>query len=261
MQGRTRALWALWCIVLLGLVPGASAQQAQPKIWTPIDVWGVSGHSVGEIRLAQRTVNGFLRFSLIGEFKPANGKTLDELAAILWPGAKAGCLHFNWIQVTVDPGNPPLPVDASGLPRNPPFVDPPPGGYQGDSKPADALPWFLDESLYVPKQSADLNIHNPDITLPFGLRWYMKPYSATTPDTMRYDTVLVLINDCTSQYQPLGGFHWQANFPKQGDPFFEIAPFLATEPFPYGELVSSFGQGTHSNPKRRVFKIRPLVKL
>lgn len=261
MPGRMRGLKAVLSVLLLGsLTPTARAQEAKPNVWPAIEVWGVSGHSIGTIRLAQPTTNGVLRYSLIGEFVAADGKPLADLAAKLWPGADPKCLHFNWIQITVDPGNLPLPVDAAGLPLNPPFLDPPVGGYQGDRKPADSLPWFLDETPYVPQKSADMNIHNPSITLPTALRWYAKPYSASTPDAMRYDTVLVLINDCTSQYEPLGGFHWTANFPAAGEPTFAITPFVAGEWFAHGDLVTAFARSARLKQKARLWSIRPLVK-
>ncbi|MCW3095701.1 MAG: hypothetical protein JWL77_1319 [Chthonomonadaceae bacterium] len=261
MPGRMRSLLVVLGIIMGGsLPPGVRAQQVKPNVWPPIDVWGVSGHPIGAIRLAQPTTNGILRYSLIGEFAPAGGKLLSELAVTLWPGADPKCLHFNWIQVTVNSGNLPLPVDAAGLPLNSPFLDPPAGGYQGDAKPADAEPWFLDETPFTPGKSASMNVHNPEMTLAQGLRWYAKPYSATTPDAMQYDTVLVLVNDCTSQYEPLGGFHWKANFPRQGNPFFEIAPFLPTERFSYGALVTAFAQSPGGKQKTRVWTIRPLVK-
>lgn len=239
---------------------GTQGQGITPVVWQPIEVWGVSGRSFGSIRLGQPSVNGVVRHSLLAEFVPADGKTLPELAAALWPGAQAKCLHFNWIQVVLNPGRPPLPVDAAGLPRNPPFLDPPAGGYQGDKKPADALPWYLDETPFVPKKTADMNIHNPNITLSNVLRWYASPYSAVVPDAMQYDTVLVLINDCTAQYEPLGGFHWTANFPAQGDPVFAITPFNGKEFFAQGDLVTAFTGSSRGKQKARLWTIRPLVK-
>ncbi len=257
MKGLVAALGVIMGAMLL---PRAGAQQVKPNVWPPIDVWGVSGHPIGRIGIAQPVLHNILSHGLIAEFIPANGKLLTELAAQLWPGADPKCLHFNWIQVTMSPGNLPLPVSAAGLPLNPPFVDPPVGGYQGDTKPADALPWFLDESPFVPGKTAEMNIHNPDITQAKGLRWYANPYSATTPDAMRYDTVLVLVNDCASQYEPLGGFHWQANFSAQGDASYQVSPFTATESFPYGALVTAFAQNGRSKQKARLWTIRPYVK-
>jgi len=257
-KGSPAAAITVWLAGLL--TPGAWAQQAQPTVYPPIEVWGVSGHSFGTIRLAQPTISGISRHSLLAEFVPSEGKTLAELAVKLWPGAEAKCLHFNWIQVVVDPGNPPTPLDAAGQPLFLPFLDPPIGGYQHDTKPADALPWFLDEMRYLPKVSADMNIYNPNITLPAALRWYAKPYSAAAPDAMRYDTVLVLVNDCTAQYEPLGGFHWKADFPQNGDTVFYIAPFSSQERFTYGALVTAFARSAGTKQKARGWTIRPLVK-
>ena len=236
------------------------AQQTAPVSWPSFDVWGVSGHPIGTIRVAQPTVNGMVRYSLLGSFVPADGKLLAELAAILWPGVDKKCLHFNWIQVTRSPGRPPFPVDSAGDTLNAPFLDPPAGGYYGDDKAADTLPWFLDETPYVPQKTADTNIHNPQITLPNTLRWYAKPYSSVLPDSMQYDTVLVLVNDCTAQYEPLGGFHWAAQFPAQGAPFFSIAPFGPTEFFAYGHLVTGFTKRAGPKGQARPWTIRPLVK-
>lgn len=265
MQGSRWGLSALMGVLLWAaltpdtLAQGTQSQGITPVVWQPIEVWGVSGRSFGSIRLGQPSVNGVIRHSLLAEFVPSDGKTLAELAALLWPGAQAKCLHFNWLQVVLDPGRPPLPVDAAGLPRNPPFLDPPVGGYQGDRKPADALPWFLDETTYVPKTD-DMNIHNPNITLSNVLRWYASPYSAAVPDAWQYDTVLVLINDCTGQYEPLGGFHWTATFPAQADPRFEITPFTAKEFFAQGALVTAFTASSQGKQKPRLWTLRPLAK-
>jgi hypothetical protein len=260
MPGRKWGLSVVIGVLLSGLMTsGTRGQGITPVVWQPIEVWGVSGRSFGSIRVGQPSSNGVVRHSLLAEFVPADGRLLSELAAILWPGAKANCLHFNWIQVVLHSGQPPLPVDAAGLPRNPPFLDPPAGGYQGDRKPADALPWFLDETPYIARQTADMNIHNPNITLPTILRWYASPYSADVPDAMQYDTALVLINDCTGQYEPLGGFHWTANFPAQGEPRFDITPFGPREFFAHGALVTAFTEGFRGRQKARLWKIRPLA--
>ncbi len=262
MQGRHVWRGIRLGVALLVLTAGlAAAQQTAPVSWPQLDVWGVSGHPVGSIRLSQPTINGVVRYSLIGEFTPTNGQTLDQMAAILWPGAGPKCLHFNWVQVTTDPGKPPLPTDSQGHFLTAPFLDPPAGGYFGDKKSADDLPWFLDETAYTSKLSADTNIHNPQMTLPNVLRWFSQPYSQALPDAMHYDTVLVLINDCTGQYEPLGGFHWTANFPAQGTPSFTITPFGPQEWFSYGDLISGFAPAPRSAQKPRVWTIRPLVKL
>ena len=238
----------------------AVPQQTAPVPWPAIEVWGVNGRSIGTIRLAQPTVNGVVRYSLIGSFVPADGKLLKEIAAALWPGADPKCLHFNWIQVVIDPGKPPAPADAAGNILSAPFLDPPLGGYAGDRKAADSLPWFLDETPYDAQKSATVNIHNPDVTLPNALRWFSQPYSATLPDAMHYDTLLVLINDCAAQYEPLGGFHWTAIFPEQGSPSFTIMPFGPQERFAHGSLVAAFAKSIRLKQKTRLWTIRPLVK-
>jgi hypothetical protein len=265
MRGRRRylgpTLTLALALALLGMLkPGGRAQEAKPTIWPQIEVWGVSGHSFGTIRVMQPTVNGLLRYSLLAEFVPADNKLLSEIAVTLWPGAGPKCLHFNWIQITRKPGNPPLPVDTAGRFVNPPYLDPPAQGYYADPKPADSLPWFLDETPYVAGKSADMNIHNPNISLPNGLRWYARPYSTSVPDTMQYDTLLVLINDCTGQYQPLGGFHWTALFPQSGAPSFTVMPFGPSERFAEGSLVSEFAGGGSARKRSRIWTIRPLVK-
>ena len=151
-------------------------------------------------------------------------------------------------------------MDAAGKFMYPPFIDPPAGGYQGDRKPADALPWFLDETPYLSQQSAGANIHNPNVTLPNILRWSANPYSEAVPDAMRYDTVLVLINDCTAQYEPLGGFHWVVRFPEQGSPSFAITPFGPKEWFAHAGLVTTFAESARTKQKLRPWTLRPLVK-
>jgi len=247
-------------VVSLGsMAPRVLAQQVKPNVWPPIEVWGVRGKSFGTIAIAQPLMHNILSHGLIAEFIPANHQLLSELAKQLWPGADPTCLHFNWIQIAVNPGNLPLPVDAAGLPLKPPFVDPPIGGYQGDAKGADALPWYLDETAYVAGKTAGMNVHNRDITRATALRWYAKPYSASAPDVMSYDTVLVLINDCTSQYEPLGGFHWQAIFPVNGDQYFRISPFGPKEWFTNGGLVTAFTSST-AQKKTKSWTLRPLVK-
>ncbi len=261
MRGTTRNLSAVVCAWLMGWgAQAATSQQTAPVSWPAIAVWGVSGHALGTIRLAQPTVNGVVRYSLIGSFVPADGKLLPELAATLWPGAVPKCLHFNWIQVVIDPGNPPPPVDAAGRMLGTPYLDPPAGGYRGDRKPADSLPWYLDETPFVAGKSANINIHNPNVTLANGLRWFAQPYSATLPDAMHYDTVLVLVNDCAAQYEPLGGFHWTASFPVQGSPFFTITPFGPQEWFAHGSLIAEFAKSSRIKQKARLWTIRPPAK-
>jgi len=267
MPGRIRGLSVALCVLVSGaLAPVARAQQPKAEVLPPFEVWGVSGKSFGTIRIGQPLLNGILSHRLVGEFVPTGSRSLAELAAGLWPGANPKCLHFNWIQVTVDPGKPPTPIAADGQPQIMPFLDPPVGGYQtigdvqSESKPADALPWFLDEMEYVPKKTSYWNIHNKDVVMRDALRWYADKYSPTPPDAMRYDTILVLVNDCTSQYEPLGGFHWQVIFQEGGEVKFEVMPYSDKERFAFEGLVTAFAKDARLKRKLRPWTIRPLDK-
>jgi hypothetical protein len=87
----------------------------------------------------------------------------------------------------------------------------------------------------------------------------MKPYSTALPDKMYFDTILVLINDRTGQYQPLGGFHWGIFFPSVGDPYFKVDPFHADEVFSYAQAIADFNKSRRGK-NARVWKLKPLDK-
>jgi hypothetical protein len=72
---------------------------------------------------------------IVGQFDAKAGTSLAQAAATL------GVDHFNWYQVVVwDPAPPP---GGGGSVTTVPYVDPPPGGYDGQW--GDRLPWYWDE--------------------------------------------------------------------------------------------------------------------
>ena len=82
-----------------------------------------------------------------------------------------------------------------------------------------------------------MNIHNPNITLPNALRWYAQPYSASAPDAMRYDTVLVLDQRLHLAVRASGRFSLGGHFSRQqGSPSFAVTPFGPQEWFAHGGL-------------------------
>lgn len=263
MRRRRSVLTAALALALGALLtPRIDAQNDQnsvkPTAWPWIDVYGATGKSFGTIRIVQQVLHGRLDHGLVAEFVPNGDKLLSELAAQLWPGVDPKDLHFNWLQITVQSGKPPLPIDAAFHTLIAPFVDPPTGGYYGDTKKSDDLPWYLDETPYTPHVSSDLNINNTNVAPGYVLRWYAKPYSNAVPDSMHFDTVLVLINDRLSQYQPLGGFHWTAKFPESHEPAFSLMPFGPEEWFDYAALIAEFNKGAAGKKNARVWTLRPL---
>lgn len=254
----------LLAALIAGLVrnstPKSAGPEVKPNVWPWIDVAVGGGKPFGTIRVAQPVQHEILSHGLIAAFVPADGRPLSEVAATLWPGVDPKYLHFNWIQTITNSGNPPTPLDSSGQPLFAPFLDPPAKGYQHDPKPADELPWYLDENPYAPPQSAAMNIHNPDVMAPTVLNWYAKPYSTALPDAIQYDTLLVLVNDQAHQYQPLGGFHWTAVFPVSGEPTYKVSPFLSIETFQDSKLIADFGKPADAKLKTPGWTLRPAVK-
>ena len=150
---------------------------------------------------------------IVGGFTSTHGDPASLDAA----AKKCGEHHFNWFQVVVADTNPPN--GADGTPMVPPYVDPPPGGYQGQW--ADGLPWYWDEGddpepgtpgfedgYHLDDNLVDTNGDGVKDKLGFADYPYSPP-----PTHVEFKTWLVSCNADGSLHSFHGGFSWTYDNP------------------------------------------------
>jgi len=156
---------------------------------------------------------------VVGGFTSSVGDPPSLAAA----AAANGEDHFNWYQVVVRDNDPPK--DAYGNQLTPPYVDPPPGGYQGQW--ADDLPWYWDEGTppkpgdpryeeYEPvydlvNQLSDTNGDGINDKLNFADFPWGPPGTS-----LEFNTWLVSLNADGSLHSYHGGFAWTWDRPASG---------------------------------------------
>ncbi len=156
---------------------------------------------------------------VIGGFTSSVGDPPSLAAA----AAANGEDHFNWFQVVVRDNMPPN--DANGNPLVPPYVDPPPGGYQGQW--ADNLPWYWDEGPppkpgepgfenYDPAYDLSSNlVDTNDDGVADKLNFEDFPWGPEGT-SLEFNTWLVSLNADGSLHSWHGGFAWTWDRPASG---------------------------------------------
>lgn len=184
----TRAVLIITCALTLVLACAAD----------PLTI-GVNcgGNQVGTISV-QVSASGA---GITGGFTSTVGGPPATLAAA---AAACGENHFNWYQVVTADNK--VPNDSHGNPVNPPYVDPPPGGYSNQW--ADSLPWYWDE--YAPPAGTpnfDANLLLSNQTGLTTLNFSDFPGGAAGTN-LSFVTFLVSLNADSSFHAFEGGFSW-----------------------------------------------------
>ncbi len=194
-----------WAAVLLWI--GASAGLCGP---ITIPVTAPDGTQVGTINVSE-SPDGT---GVVGGFTSTYPSPPPEDAQPSLEGAaeKCGEDHFNWFQVVVQDNDPPN--DADGDPVEPPYIDPPDGGYEGHW--ADDDPWYWDEGDDPPPGTEgfedgynlednleDENGDGVDDTLGYqDFPW------GPVGTSLEFVTFLVSLNADGSLHSFHGGFNW-----------------------------------------------------
>jgi hypothetical protein len=132
-----------------------------------------------------------------GGFTSSVGGPPPTLAAA---ASACGEDHFNWYQVVTADNNPPK--DMNGNQLMPPYVDPPPGGYQGGDW-QDNLPWYFNETLGPGETTTELSRQSTANMLKFS------DFPNDKPGTvLQFSTWLVSLNADSSFHAFEGGFSW-----------------------------------------------------
>ena len=135
---------------------------------------------------------------------PPNAGSLAAAAAV------CGEDHFNWYQIVTADNQ--APKNFAGVQLNPPYVDPPPGGYDinFDNTWADKLPWYWDEG--VPPVNPPGQVVKPGLSLAANttatnLHFEDFPGGANGL-ALSFRTWLVSLNADSSFHAFEGGFSW-----------------------------------------------------
>jgi hypothetical protein len=175
-----------WLLVAFMVVTAGVAQAA------PITInVNCAGSKVGEISVNNDGTG------ISGGFTSTVGGPPPTLAAA---AANCGEDHFNWYQIVVtDNGKA---KDKNGNFLTPPYIDPPPGGYQGTWE--DDLPWYWNEYPGPGEATSELSRKTTADTLKFG------DFPSTQPgDSISFVTWLVSLNSNGSFHSWHEGFSWE----------------------------------------------------
>lgn len=168
------------------LVMAGVLAQAAP---VTIDV-NCNGDKVGQISVDTSGTG------ISGGFKSSVGGPPATLAAA---ATACGEDHFDWYQiVTADNGRA---KDKDGNPLKAPYVDPPPGGYQGTWE--DNLPWYWNEYPGPGEVTSELSRQTTADTLKFG-----DFPNTRAGDSISFKTWLVSLNADSSFHAWHEGFSW-----------------------------------------------------
>jgi hypothetical protein len=180
-----------------GLAAGLLLAGSAASLFAGVDFDVVcNGDTVGSVSVDS---NG--SGAIVGGFTSSVGGPPPTVAA-----AAAACDqdHFNWYQIVVSDNHPPK--DANGNVLNPPYVDPPPGGYSNQW--ADALPWYWDE---YPAPAGTAN-YDPDLQLSAQVTGDMLNFSdapnGSAGTSLEFETWLVSVNADGSLDGFFDGFSW-----------------------------------------------------
>jgi hypothetical protein len=132
-----------------------------------------------------------------GGFTSSVGGPPNTLAAA---ATACGEDHFDWYQIVTAAPSPPK--DANGNQLTVPWVDPPPGGYQGGDW-QDNLPWYWNETLGPGEKATELSMQTTIDTLKFA------DFPSNKPGAIvMFLTWLVSLNADSSFHAWEGGFSW-----------------------------------------------------
>jgi hypothetical protein len=118
--------------------------------------------------------------------------------------ALCGDDHFNWYQVVTADNMPPK--DKGGNTLTPPYVDPPPGGYQYQ-QPAgdDYLPWYWSETPLGGAATSEVTDHTDEAA---GTATFSDNPGGAAGTDLSFSTYLVSVNKDGSFHEFEGGFSW-----------------------------------------------------
>jgi hypothetical protein len=147
---------------------------------------------------------------VVADFTSSVGGPPPTLAAA---AAQMGEHHFNWGQVVLEDSDPPN--DANGNPLVPPYLDPPPGGYENQW--ADNLPWYWDETDPPDPKPAtwEDGYGLSDNTEPNKLSFEDYPWGAPGLH-LKFGTFLISCNADGSLHSIHEGFVWTWDRPARG---------------------------------------------
>ncbi|MHC4718414.1 MAG: PEP-CTERM sorting domain-containing protein [Planctomycetota bacterium] len=157
--------------------------------------------------------------------------------------------HFNWGQVVLEDSDPPN--DADGNPLVPPYLDPPPGGYENQW--ADNLPWYWDETEPPDPKPAtwEPGYGLSDNTESDKLNFEDYPWGAPGLH-LKFGTFLISCNADGSLHSIHEGFTWTWDRPESGggldgslnrNIYDEFVPFVGQQIFILGPADPSVAGG------------------
>jgi len=181
-------------VALAAIVPSAAATMLDIDVYAGSEIVGQI--SVNDLDQSQ---------GIVGQFDATAGTSLAQAAAAL------GVDHFNWYQVVVWDPNPPH--AAGGSVPTVPYVDPPPGGYDGQW--GDRLPWYWDE-YSLPGVPYDPTFQVSYNTKPAWLVFNDQPNMAwgnfDPGDMLDFGAWLVGVDQHGTFGSFYGGFSWEATY-------------------------------------------------
>ena len=168
-----------------------------------------NGNQVGVISATNNAASLSGSFSTIPN--PPNAGSLAAAAAA------CGEDHFNWYQIVTADNQ--APRNFAGQQLTPPYVDPPPGGYDPafDNTWADNLPWYYDEGVPTPAAG---QVVKPGLSLANNTTATTLSYSDMPGGNpglnLSFSTWLVSLNKDSSFHAFEGGFSWTLSIAANG---------------------------------------------